>query len=107
MDITTGRSKALSNSQKRMRAHHEANRSKFEEETTRRDTIVAVNAKQMAELAEKALVAVQEMMALESATRKEAGCKCGVFTGDDDFSLGDAERAISATRYYAEKALKK
>lgn len=69
--------------------------------------ILAKNAAKMVELAEKALVAVQEMMALEAATREEAGMDPGdtVFCGEER-ALEDAEHAIGSARYYAEKALK-
>lgn len=82
-----------------------AKRSKFEQEQANRDAIKAKNAPKMLELAEKALAAVHEMMALETATREEAGYEYGMFICGDNITLEDAESAICTARFCAERAL--
>ncbi len=82
-----------------------AKRSKLEQEQANRDAIKAKNAPMMLELAEKALAAVHEMMALESATREEAGYEYGMFICGDKITLEDAKSAICTARFCAKRAL--
>lgn len=80
---------------------------KYEAAKAKRDAVMAKNAQQMLELAEKALAAVQEMMALESAVREEAGSDEAMFGCDDDRTLEDAEMAICFAHHTAEKYCEK
>ena len=77
-----------------------------EEMRSRREGVVLKHAPKIAELAEKALVAIQELMAAESAAKEEINEQFALFTSDDN-TLEDAELAISTARFTAENALKK
>ncbi len=67
---------------------------------------MAKYATQIADLAEKALVAVQALVAVEDCAKAELNEDYGLF-GSDETSLGDAEVAISLARYSAEEVLER
>ena len=81
------------NTQKRARDDAKA---RYEAEMTEQ-------APKMLELAERALEAVQAMMALEAQMREKNGNGCTVFSCDDGNTLEDAENAICNARYRAEQ----
>ena len=62
-------------------------------------------APKMLELAERALEAVQAMMALEAEMKEKNGDRCTVFSRDDGNTLEDAENAICNARYHAEEIM--
>ncbi len=64
-------------------------------------------APKMIELAEKALEAVQAMMALEAQMKEKNGDECWVFSSEDDRTLLDAEDAISTARFHAMDYMKR
>jgi hypothetical protein len=66
-----------------------------------RERVMAKYADQIADLAEKALVALQALVAVEDCAKAELNEDYGLF-GSDETSLGDAEVAILLARYSAE-----
>ena len=74
-----------------------------------RKAVIHKHAPRIHELAQKALIAVQELMAAESVVRNELGQEeddggNGPFSGDDT-TLEQAEHAISVARFSAAEAI--
>ena len=67
------------------------------------EAVMIEQAPKMLELAEKALEAVQAMMALETQMKVKNGENCTVFSSDDEKTLEEAELAINIARYNAER----
>ena len=76
-----------------------------EEKRQIRTAVIQKHAPNINELAETALVAVQELMAAELAARNELGEGDGPFSSDE-ITLEEAEHAISIARFSAADALK-
>jgi hypothetical protein len=83
----------MTSTQKRSRDEAKA---KYEEEMTKQ-------APKMLELAEKALEAVHEMIALEEQVNETIGKNCTAFSYDENRTLEDAAMAISVARHVAEQ----
>jgi hypothetical protein len=83
----------MTSTQKRSRDEAKA---KYEAEMTEQ-------APKMLELAQKALEAVQAMMALETQMKEKNGDNCTVFSSDDERTLKEAEWAINIARDIAEE----
>ena len=83
----------MTSTQKRSRDEAKA---KYEAEMTEQ-------APKMLELAQKALEAVQAMMALETQMKEKNGDNCTVFSSDDERTLKEAEWAINIAFDIAEE----
>lgn len=90
-------------SPKRFKSSHNE---KSESGTAKKKSVLAENARQMIELAEKALEAVHAMIELESATREAAGVENEVFLCNGEYTLDDALTAVASARRCAEAVLK-
>ena len=81
-------------------------KAKKEEKYSRRKDAILKHAPKIAELAEKALVALQELIAAESVAKHEIDEQYSLFCSDEN-TLEDAELAIVNAKHTAESALEK
>ena len=79
------------------------NKRSRDEAKAKYEAVMIEQAPKMLELAEKALEAVQAMMALETQMKEKNGDNCTVFSSDDERTLEEAEWAINIARYIAEE----
>ena len=83
------------------------NKRSRDEAKAKYEAVMIEQAPKMLELAEKALEAVQAMMALETQMKVKNGENCTVFSSDDEKTLEEAELAINIARYNAERHMER
>ena len=81
-------------------------KSKIQEKISLRESVILKYAPRILDLAQKALVAVQELAAAESSAKAEIDTESTLFCSEE-YTLDDAELAISNARYSAVEALKR